>query len=188
VRAAVLAADPSGEGYLTSEQLEQGLAAAGLKFTRHQVSPCSPVSALPSAAGHEPAHPKQAALAARLFYYNFKFMVARTCQSTQSSCCGSAKKPQLSRDCRVTISGMPCTFNKQVGCAVCPCRSLACAASWTRSAQAAYAQTSCWQPLALLADRHCCRASESAAGHAAAGSGNQLQPIACVPWGWDEKG
>jgi hypothetical protein len=40
VRAAVLAADPSGEGYLTSEQLEQGLAAAGLKFTRHQVSLC----------------------------------------------------------------------------------------------------------------------------------------------------
>lgn len=37
VRAAVMA-DPSGQGYLTNEQLEQGLAAAGLKFTRHQVT------------------------------------------------------------------------------------------------------------------------------------------------------
>lgn len=38
VRAAVMAADPSDQGYLTNEQLEQGLAAAGLKFTRHQVT------------------------------------------------------------------------------------------------------------------------------------------------------
>lgn len=38
VRAAVMAADPSGQGYLTNEQLEQGLAAAGLKFTQHQVT------------------------------------------------------------------------------------------------------------------------------------------------------
>lgn len=37
VRAAVTAADNSGQGCLTSEQLEQGLAAAALKFTRHQV-------------------------------------------------------------------------------------------------------------------------------------------------------
>lgn len=37
MRAALLSADASGQGFLTSEQLEQGLAAAGLKFTRHQV-------------------------------------------------------------------------------------------------------------------------------------------------------
>lgn len=37
MRAAVTAADVSGAGYLTSEQLEQAMAAAGLKFTRHQV-------------------------------------------------------------------------------------------------------------------------------------------------------
>jgi hypothetical protein len=38
VHAAVMAADPSGEGHLSSEQLEQAFAAAGLKFTRHQVN------------------------------------------------------------------------------------------------------------------------------------------------------
>lgn len=37
VRAAVMAADPSGEGHLSSEQLELALGTAGLKFTRHQV-------------------------------------------------------------------------------------------------------------------------------------------------------
>lgn len=45
VHAAVMAADPSGEGYLSSEQLEQALAAAGLKFTRHQVRMLDEVAA-----------------------------------------------------------------------------------------------------------------------------------------------
>jgi hypothetical protein len=37
VHTAITAADGSGTGYLTTEQLEQGMAAAGLKFTKHQV-------------------------------------------------------------------------------------------------------------------------------------------------------
>jgi Ca2+-binding EF-hand superfamily protein len=36
VRSSLVAADKAGSGSLTGEQLEVGLAAAGLKFTRHQ--------------------------------------------------------------------------------------------------------------------------------------------------------
>jgi hypothetical protein len=37
VRAQLLAADAGGQGFVGSEQVQQALAAAGLKFTRHQV-------------------------------------------------------------------------------------------------------------------------------------------------------
>jgi hypothetical protein len=37
VRTALIETDLQGVGYLTGEQLDQALARAGLKFTRHQV-------------------------------------------------------------------------------------------------------------------------------------------------------
>lgn len=37
VRTALIETDREGLGHITGEQLEQALAAAGLKFTRHQV-------------------------------------------------------------------------------------------------------------------------------------------------------
>lgn len=37
MRGALAAADSSGEGFIAPEALEQALAAAGLKFTTHQV-------------------------------------------------------------------------------------------------------------------------------------------------------